>query len=62
MKISFVDLLKKYRDESLSEAEKGTKFEELIRAYMLMLPEVHLSEYLYHIAFCQYACYYEILH
>ena len=39
MTVSFEDILKKYRDTSLSEAEKGTKFEELVRAYLLMLPK-----------------------
>ena len=38
---SFYDLLEKYRAESLSEAEKGTKFEELIRSYLFMLPKFH---------------------
>lgn len=37
--MGFIDLLKKYREGSLSEAEKGTKFEELMRAYLLMLPK-----------------------
>ena len=39
MTVSFEDILKKYRDTSLSEAEKGTKFEELVRVYLLMLPK-----------------------
>jgi predicted helicase len=39
MATTFDDLLKKYRDTSLSEAEKGTKFEELMRAYLLLLPK-----------------------
>lgn len=38
---SFYDLIEKYRAESLSEAEKGTKFEELIRSYLFMLPKFH---------------------
>ena len=38
---SFYDLIEKYRAESLSEAEKGTKFEELIRGYLFMLPKFH---------------------
>ena len=38
---SFYDLIEKYRAESLSEAEKGTKFEELIRTYLFMLPKFH---------------------
>ncbi len=38
---SFYDLVEKYRAESLSEAEKGTKFEELIRSYLFMLPKFH---------------------
>ena len=37
--MEFHDLLKRYRAESLSEAEKGTKFERLIRAYLLALPK-----------------------
>ena len=32
-------ILKKYRAASLSEAEKGTKFEELMRVYLLELPK-----------------------
>ena len=39
MATTFHDLLKKYRESSLSEAEKGTKFEELMRAYLLALPK-----------------------
>ena len=35
----FLDLLKQYRADSLSEAQKGTKFEELMRAYLLSLPK-----------------------
>ena len=38
---SFYDLIEKYCAESLSEAEKGTKFEELIRSYLFMLPKFH---------------------
>ena len=38
---TFDDLLKRYREESLSESEKGTKFEELMRAYLLALPKYH---------------------
>lgn len=38
---SFYDLIEKYRAESLSEAEKGTKFEELIRTYLFILPKFH---------------------
>ncbi|MBR4172029.1 MAG: DEAD/DEAH box helicase [Kiritimatiellae bacterium] len=41
MTTTFDDVLKRYRDESLSESEKGTKFEELMRAYLLMLPKFH---------------------
>ena len=32
-------ILNKYRADSLSEAEKGTKFEELMRFYLLELPK-----------------------
>ena len=39
MAVLFNDLLKKYRDCSMSEAEKGAKFEELMRAYLLFLPK-----------------------
>ena len=35
----FHELLKRYRAESLSEAEKGAKFERLMRAYLLALPK-----------------------
>ena len=35
----FRELLARYRAESLSEAEKGTKFERLMRAYLLALPK-----------------------
>ena len=41
MTTTFADVLRRYRDESLSESEKGTKFEELMRAYLLMLPKFH---------------------
>ena len=41
MATTFLDLLKKYCDNSLSEAEKGTKFEELMRVYLLMRPQFH---------------------
>ena len=37
--MDFHELLKRYRAESLSEAEKGTKFERLMRAYLLALPK-----------------------
>ena len=37
--MEFNDLLKRYRAESFSEAEKGTKFERLMRAYLLALPK-----------------------
>ena len=36
---TFIDLLDRYRASSLSEAEKGTKFEELMRSYLLALPK-----------------------
>ena len=36
---TFRELLEKYRANSLSESEKGTKFEELMRAYLLALPK-----------------------
>ncbi len=36
---TFVELLERYRKESLSEAAKGTKFEELMRLYLLTLPK-----------------------
>lgn len=35
----FHELLARYRAESLSEAEKGAKFERLMRAYLLALPK-----------------------
>ena len=35
----FYELLNRYRAESLSEAEKGTKFERLMRVYLLALPK-----------------------
>lgn len=38
-KMDFNDLLNRYRAESFSEAEKGTKFERLMRAYLLALPK-----------------------
>ena len=36
--MEFHELLARYRRESLSEAQKGTKFEQLVRAYLLALP------------------------
>ncbi len=36
---TFIDLLDRYRASSLSEAEKGTKFEELMRSYLFALPK-----------------------
>ena len=39
--MGFLEILGKYRADSLSEAEKGTKFEELVRVYLLMLPKYH---------------------
>ena len=39
MTAKFQDLLAKYRHASLSEAEKGAKFEELMRSYLLALPK-----------------------
>ena len=40
----FHELLGRYRGESLSEAEKGTKFEQLMRVYLLALQiEISLS-------------------
>ena len=41
MATTFNDILKKYRETSFSESGKGTKFEELMRAYMLSLPKFH---------------------
>lgn len=38
-KMDFNDLLNRYRAESFSEAEKGTKFERLMRAYLFALPK-----------------------
>ena len=38
---TFLEILQQYRDSSLSEAEKGTKFEELMRVYLLALPRFH---------------------
>ena len=35
----FHELLEQYRKDSLSEAEKGTKFEQLMRVYLLALPK-----------------------
>ena len=37
--VGFPEILGKYRADSLSEAEKGTKFEELMRTYLLNLPK-----------------------
>lgn len=37
-RMEFHELLARYRRESLSEAQKGTKFEQLMRAYLLALP------------------------
>ena len=37
--VGFSEILGKYRADSLSEAEKGTKFEELMRTYLLNLPK-----------------------
>jgi len=37
--VDFHELLNRYRAASLSEAEKGTKFEQLMRAYLLALPK-----------------------
>ncbi|MBQ6340007.1 MAG: DEAD/DEAH box helicase [Kiritimatiellae bacterium] len=37
--VGFLEVLGKYRADSLSEAEKGTKFEELMRTYLLNLPK-----------------------
>ena len=36
--MEFHELLARYRRESLSEAQKGTKFEQLMRTYLLALP------------------------
>ena len=36
---TFPEILQQYRDSSLSEAEKGAKFEELMRVYLLNLPK-----------------------
>lgn len=41
MATTFDNLLKKYRDTSLSEAEKGTKFERFVRSYLFELPKFH---------------------
>ena len=38
---SFGDLLGKYRENAMSEADKGAKFEELMRAYLLSVPKYH---------------------
>lgn len=38
-KMDFNDLLNRYRAELFSEAEKGTKFERLMRAYLFALPK-----------------------
>lgn len=35
----FLELLARYRNESLSESEKGSKFERLMRVYLLALPK-----------------------
>ena len=37
-RMEFHELLARYRRESLSEAQKGTKFEQLMRTYLLALP------------------------
>ncbi len=37
--VGFLEVLGKYRADSLSEAEKGTKFEELMRTYLLNRPQ-----------------------
>ena len=37
--MEFRELLARYRSESLSEAEKGSKFERLMRVYLLALPK-----------------------
>ena len=37
--MEFRELLARYRGESLSEAEKGSKFERLMRVYLLALPK-----------------------
>ena len=37
--VGFSEILGKYRADSLSEAEKGTKFEELMRTYLLNRPQ-----------------------
>ena len=37
--MEFRELLSRYRSESLSEAEKGSKFERLMRVYLLALPK-----------------------
>ena len=37
--MEFRELLTRYRGESLSEAEKGSKFERLMRVYLLALPK-----------------------
>ena len=37
--MEFRELLDRYRRDSLSEAEKGTKFEQLMRVYLLALPK-----------------------
>ena len=37
--VDFLELLARYRNESLSESEKGSKFERLMRVYLLALPK-----------------------
>ena len=37
--MEFRELLARYRGESLSEAEKGSKFERLMRVYLLAIPK-----------------------
>ena len=36
--MKFADVLRSIREQSLTEKEKGTKFEQLMRTYLLALP------------------------